>query len=46
LYLRYHLLVAYLLDRRGLAVRRVLRDAFDPSRLAEEILAEGAGTGP
>ena len=39
LYLRYHLLVAYLLERRGLGVRDVLRDGFDPVRLEEEILA-------
>jgi hypothetical protein len=39
LYLRYHLLVAYLLERRGMGVRDVLRAGFDPVRLEEEILA-------
>jgi hypothetical protein len=39
LYLRYHLLVAYLLERRGLGVYDMLRDEFDPARLEQEILA-------
>jgi len=37
LYLRYHLLVAYLLDRKGIGVHEMLRQEFDPARLEEEI---------
>jgi len=37
LYLRYHLLVAYLLDRKGIGVHQMLRQEFDPGRLEEEI---------
>jgi hypothetical protein len=46
LYLRYHLLVAYLLERRGLGVRDILEGDFDPARLEEEILATGDRGGP
>ncbi len=41
LYLKYHLLVAYLLEHRGVSVHRLLRDEFDPPHLEEEILASG-----
>ncbi len=43
LYLRYHLLVAYLLERRGLGVRDLLREEFDPARLEGAVLASEAG---
>ena len=39
LYLRYHLLVAYLLDRKGISVGDLLTREFDPARLEAEILA-------
>jgi hypothetical protein len=39
LYLRFHLLVAYLLDRKGISVHELLSGDFDPARLEEEILA-------
>lgn len=39
LYLRYHLLVADLLEFRGLSVRDILRNDFDPARLEREISA-------
>jgi hypothetical protein len=39
LYLRYHLLVAYLLERRGLGVRELFAQEFDPALLEREILA-------
>jgi hypothetical protein len=39
LYLRYHLLVAYLLDRRGISVDELLKRDFDPAQLEAEILA-------
>jgi hypothetical protein len=38
LYLRYNLLVAYLLDHKGISVRELLNQEFDPARLEEEIL--------
>ena len=38
LYLRYHLLVAYLLDRKGIAVSDMLRQEIDPGKLEREIL--------
>jgi hypothetical protein len=38
LYLRYHLLVAYLLDRKGITAHELLNGEFDPARLEEEIL--------
>jgi hypothetical protein len=44
LYLRYHLLVAYLLDRKGKSVGELFRDDFDPARLEAEILAEEHGS--
>ncbi len=43
LYRRYHLLVAYLLDRKGVSVEEMLRQEFDPARLEEEILRPGGG---
>ena len=39
LYLRYHLLVAYLLQHRGMGVRDLLKGEFDSARLEREILA-------
>ncbi len=41
LYLRYHLLVAYLLDHQGISVDELLHRDFDPSKLEAEILASG-----
>jgi len=38
LYLRYHLLVAYLLDHRGIRVDELLNRDFDPAQLEAEIL--------
>jgi hypothetical protein len=38
LYLHYHLLVAYLLDKKGISVREMLDQAFDPAELEREIL--------
>src|SRR5262245_58309081 len=38
LYLRYRLLVTYLLDRKGINVHELLNREFDPARLEEEIL--------
>jgi predicted RecB family nuclease len=43
LYLRYHLLVAYLLDRKGISVEEMLRQEFDPARLEEDILKRVEG---
>ncbi len=45
LYLRYHLLVAYLLERKGIGVGEILRREFDPELLDEEILAADVGVG-
>jgi hypothetical protein len=45
LYLRYHLLVAYLLDHQGISVDDLLSREFDPARLEEEILASDVGEG-
>jgi hypothetical protein len=39
LYLRYHLLVAYLLEHKGISVDEFLNRHFDPSQLEAEILA-------
>jgi hypothetical protein len=39
LYLRYHLLVAYLLEHRGISVAEMLTREFDTARLEAEILA-------
>jgi hypothetical protein len=39
LYLRYHLLVAYLLEHKGISVRELLEREFSPVRLEAEILA-------
>lgn len=38
LYLRYHLLVAYLLDKKGIGAREILSQAFDPAELESGIL--------
>jgi hypothetical protein len=43
LYLRYHLLVAYLLERRGIGISDLLHREFDPARLEEELLASEGG---
>jgi hypothetical protein len=47
MYLRYHLLVAYLLDYRGIEARGMLTRHFDQDRLEEEIRLRQAekGTG-
>jgi hypothetical protein len=42
LYLRYHLLVAYLLEHKGIGVGDLLRRPLDPARLEDEILASEA----
>jgi hypothetical protein len=39
LYLRYHLLVAYLLDHKRISVDELLNREFDPAQLESEILA-------
>ncbi len=39
LYFRYHLLVAYLLDEKGISVDDLLKGDFDPAQLEAEILA-------
>ncbi len=39
LYLRYHLLVAYLLERRGISIGDLFGREFDPAQLEAEILA-------
>jgi hypothetical protein len=41
LYLRYHLLVAYLLERQGIPLSELLERDFDPARVEQEILASG-----
>jgi hypothetical protein len=49
LYLRYHLLVAYLLDQKRLGVDDLLNREFDPAQLEAEILASdgrAAASGP
>ena len=38
LYLRYHLLVAYLLEQKGIGVSELLNREFDPAQLEAEIL--------
>jgi hypothetical protein len=45
LYLRYHLMVAYLLERKGFGVVEMLDRDFDAARLEEEILASPRGPG-
>jgi hypothetical protein len=40
LYLRYHLLVAYLLKHQGIGVGELLGREFDPARLEAEILGQ------
>jgi len=44
LYLRHHLLVAYLLNRKGFRVDDLLRSEFDPARLETEILDAERGS--
>jgi len=39
LYLRYHLLVAHLLDKRGKSVPELLKGSFDPIVIEHELLA-------
>ena len=39
LYLRYHLLVAYLLDKKGVSPRELLERDFDSSTIERELLA-------
>lgn len=39
LYLHYHLLVAYLLDHKGVSISDLLNREFDPAQLEAEILA-------
>jgi len=43
LYLRYHLLVAYLLDHKGITLDELLNRDFDPAQLEAEILATERG---
>jgi hypothetical protein len=42
LYLRYHLLVAYLLDKRRIGVHRMLAEHFDQAELEAEIRTGGS----
>ena len=44
LYLRYHLLVAFLLEQRGLSLQELFHQHFNPTRLEEEIV--NGATGP
>jgi len=39
LYLRYHLLVAHLLDKKGVSVKDLLTGENDPAQIEKEILA-------
>lgn len=43
LYLRYHLLVAYLLDHKGITVDELLDREFDQEQLEAEVLASDGG---
>ena len=43
---RYHLLVAYLLDKKGISVHEMLDQAFDPAELEREILKKGLDSAP
>jgi hypothetical protein len=45
LYLRYHLLVAYLLEGKGISVVEMLRREFAPAQLEAEILAAAGRDG-
>jgi hypothetical protein len=45
LYLRHHLLVAYLLDRKGISVGALFGREFDPAQLEAEILAAAGRDG-
>ncbi|MBK8315204.1 MAG: hypothetical protein IPL01_14820 [Acidobacteria bacterium] len=38
LYLRYHLLVAYLVDKKGWSARRVLADTIPQSTVEKELI--------
>ena len=40
LYLRYHLLVAHLLDKKGIRVHEMLSQTFEPVELERQILRE------
>jgi hypothetical protein len=44
LYLRYNLLVAYLLDRKRISVHEMLRQEFDPASLEAEMLRGNHGS--
>jgi hypothetical protein len=44
LYLRYNLLVAYLLDRKRISVHEMLSHDFDRASLEAEMLAENHGS--
>ena len=46
LYLRYHLLVAYLLDHKGISVAELLNREFDPAQLEAEMLASEGRNAP
>ena len=47
LYLRYHLLVAYLLEHKGIRVDELLNHDFDPAQLEAEILSsDGRNASP
>jgi len=46
LYLRYHLLVAYLLDHKGISVAELLNREFDPAQLEVEMLASEGRNAP
>ena len=43
LYLRYHLLVAHLLDKKGVSVSNLLSGEYDPAQIEREILAGPSG---
>jgi hypothetical protein len=44
LYLRYNLLVAYLLDLKGIGLHELLNQEFDAARIEAEILESGRGS--
>ena len=39
LYLRYHLLVAHLLDKNGISIKDLLAGKYNPDQIEDEILA-------
>ncbi len=45
LYLRYHLLVAYLLDQRGISVSDLLAGSYSAGQIEADLLA-GSGVAP